>query len=111
MSTENNEKIVEDHRKMVALSGNLSDFQLKNLKEWPFVVFDDLENVRIQYNFKKEGEELVNAGHVTFDFKFKKVPDNEDAKKRLNHLKFWTQYMFWNDTEVSFLLEGEKWAI
>ena len=34
--------IIEDHRAMFLLSGQMSDFQIKNLRAFPYIIFDDL---------------------------------------------------------------------
>ena len=116
----NEEQQVSDHRKMVTLTGNLSDFQLKNLKSWPFIVLGDYtDKVKINYDFTKkekvEGEEVEQlcAGWVSFDFNFNKKLDlsDEELKLRLNQLSLWTKYLFWKDTEVRFLKQGKKWQI
>lgn len=119
---EDTEKLVDDHRKMVALTGNLSDFQLENLKKWPFVVFNNLSKVTVDYNFtsnnekdKKDSEERDDlcAGQVTFNFHFSgdHQLSKEELQKRLEHLTLWTKFMFWKDTEVKFQVEGTKWEI
>lgn len=102
------EKLVNDHRQMLLLSGNLSDFQLENLKKWPFVVFGtDLKQAEIHYDFKLEEaqeEDMagISAGSVHFKFTFNKQPDKELADKGLSMLKIWTKFLFWQDTVVTF---------
>ncbi len=108
---------IADHRQMVVMTGNLSDFHLANLRNWPYVIFEkkDLESVGIDYNFTKqsdEGEEL-DAGSVTYDFKFKKEPtySKEELTKRLSELRRWVRLIFWEDTQVNFKKKGKKWVI
>lgn len=107
--------IVDDHKKMVIMTGNLSDFQLENLKKWPFLLFDDLEAVELTYDFTKlvaEVEEL-SPGTVQFNFKFKKGTklDRAHTKKQLETLTLWTKFLFWKETEVRFLNSGKKWKV
>lgn len=116
----NTDEQVEEHKKMVLLSGNISKFQLENLKRWPFIVFgDQLESVKINFDFantsgSEDDEEVeVHAGSVCYDFKFKKGVkiSPKDAQSRLSSIIAWTKYLFWSDTQVSFKKGGRKWTI
>lgn len=104
------ENLVDEHRRMVVMTGNISEFQIENLKKWPFLAFQEsLEEVKVDYNFIRgsEDEGDLFAGKVNFDFKFKSEPENvEQALAFLSHC---TKYLFWEDTEVSFTKEGKKW--
>ena len=111
------EELVSDHRSMVALTGKISDFQLENLKAWPFVVLGDyISKTSVKYDFTKingsEDEELC-AGWVVFNFITEKKLNlsKEEIKKRLEQLNLWTKYLFWENTEVSFEKNGKKWVI
>ena len=113
MSTD---KLVEDHRKMVAMTGNLSDFQLVQLKAWPKIVIDDkyVSEVKVTYDFTRkndEDREELHAGKVIYDFHFiNGVPyPKEELKKRLQNLVNWTKYLFWEDTEVEIKKQGRAW--
>lgn len=120
MSEEQSKKeettIVDEHRKMVMMTGNLSDFQLENLKKWPFIVFETgLEKANITYDFTKlvAEEESLSPGVVQYDFHFKEGTklNRADVKKRLEHLKTWVKFMFWKETEVRIMKDGKKWQI
>lgn len=109
------EQAVEDHRKLLIISGMLSEFQLENLQKWPFVVFGkDLDKTEISYDFKMDQKDEVNAreihaGKVEFDLYFKTRPDDEFIGKGLLMMEIWTKFLFWQDTEVIFRVEGKKW--
>lgn len=117
MSEEKKEEsnIVEEHKKMVMMTGSLSDFQLENLKKWPFLLFDDLEEVKVNYDFTKliSEEEELSPGVVEYDFKFKKNTklDRNNTKKQLDTLTLWTKFLFWKETEVKFLHAGKQWKV
>lgn len=105
--------IIDDHRNMLIFSGNISSWQLQNLQTWPYIVFDNIDTVHIEYNFKKwneeNGEADVGSGKVVFDIKFSEEPKEDDLEKRIEDLKFWTKAMFWQETEVLIKKDGEKW--
>jgi hypothetical protein len=102
------QNIVDEHRKMVVMTGNISDFQIENLKQWPFVVFgEDLKESKVDYDFVQGKEGDLCAGSVNFDFNFKKEP--KEITKGLDFLTHCTRYLFWADTEVTFTNKGKKW--
>ena len=109
------ENIINAHRQALIISGSLSDFQLKNLKTWPFLLLNDLAKLKIKYDFNSNDPEATNAqlsaGTVTFDFKFSKQVDrnSEQIISRLETLTMWTKFLFWKDTEVIFKKGGKKW--
>lgn len=119
MEQKNTTDMINEHKANLLLSGNLSDFQVKNLKSWPYIVFDlnKLENVEIKYNFKlNEDSEQSNAlgvyaGEVSFDFQFKKNIRiyKKEKEKALGDLTLWTKFLFWNNTEVKFKRNGKLW--
>ena len=51
-----NEEIIQDHRKMLMMTGKISDFQKTQLERWPFLIFDreDVKSVSVKYNFLKK---------------------------------------------------------
>lgn len=108
--------VVDEHKKMLIMTGNLSDFQLDNLKKWPFIIFDkELEEVKINYDFTKlvaEQEELA-PGRVEFDFYFKKNTklNRDETKKKLEMLSLWTKFLFWKETGVEIKRSGKKWEV
>ena len=118
--TDISEQMMEDHRKMVITTGNLSIFQLNNLKMFPRVIFNDIiiTRTRINYDFEEsttneEGnvEKRIYEGKVIYDLYFDEEPFylENDLNKRLKDLEQWVKHLFWQDTEVEILKEGKKW--
>jgi len=124
MQDQNNQEqsnIVEQHRNMLVLSGSLSDFQLNNLKQWPFIVFQgSLETAAIDYDFNRDSSEDFDssesisslcAGRIRFNLTFKKgskipLKEKQDA---FQNITLWSKFLFWEDTEVLFYRDGKKW--
>jgi len=120
----NTDEMIDDHRKMLMVSGNLSEFQIVQLKGWPYLVFDNVDKVEIEYDFLKkkskvltlddivdedDKEEDVHAGTITYNvFLSNEIIVTED---NLNNIAQWTKFLFWLDTEVIFKLKvgGKKW--
>lgn len=112
--------IIDDHRQALMMSGNLSDFQIQNLKAWPNIVFDDVKNFKLTYNFVEKiidedtGDEkdVLCAGKVIYDIVFNEEPayTKEEKTKRLDDIKLWVKTMFWKDTKVTIKKNGKKWT-
>ena len=102
--------VIDDHRNMLMVSKKISDFQETNLKNWPLIVFDNVESVKIDYNFIKKNE--FYAGAVTYDLKFKEnqIPDLATKTRALKSLYEWTALLFWTDTKITFKVNGKKWT-
>lgn len=102
--------IMDDHRNMLMVSKKISDFQEKNLKTWPLIVFNNLDTVKVDYSFIRKNE--FYAGKVTFDFTFKenKLPDLAEKTKAIKSLYEWTALLFWTDTKITFKVNGKKWT-
>jgi hypothetical protein len=101
------EKAIEDHRNMLILSKNLSDFQINNLKTWPMLVFDNVDKCEIDYNFFDDNGNFV-PGHVHFNFTFKDGIPSHQVKTATENLNSWVKSVFFSSTEVKLLNEGEE---
>jgi hypothetical protein len=101
----NQHSMIDDHRNMFMLSKNLSQFQLMNLQAWPQVFFENYKNAKIEYNFIDKDENFY-SGEVTFNIDLDGEL-KEDAS--CLHLEAATKLMFWSDTQVNILINGEKW--
>lgn len=102
--------IVDDHRNMLMVSKNISEFQEQNLKQWPMIVFDKLLAAKVDFDFINAKDEFYE-GSVTFDFTFNEgeYPTEEKRKQAFQDLTIWTKFLFWSDTEVKFKLRGKEW--
>lgn len=98
-------KVIEDHRNMLAFSKQLSDFQINNLKTWPMLVFDRVESCEIDYNFFDEEGNFV-PGHVKFNFKFNGDLPLEQVDTAKTNLSSWVKSVFFQETDVRVLHEG-----
>jgi len=111
------ENIINEHKKMLMISGKLSSFQIENLKNFPMVAFDGVKEFKLDYNFYKyndEGEKEICSGRVLYDLNFsEKTIQNDisedELKKRGEALKFFVRTLFWKDTKVEINREGSEW--
>jgi len=111
---DNNEGKIAEHRKMLILSGNLSNFHTENLRMFPQVVFNNIDKFSVDFNFyryNEAGDREVCAGRVSYDISFKESPETseDELKKRGEALKFFVRSLFWQDTKVTITREGSEW--
>ena len=104
--TTRNETILDDHRKMLTLSKQLSDFQLENLQKWPFIVFDGIKKNTVEYNFIDEND-MFYAGIVTFNLE-SDIVEESHIKDHGRFLVDWAKILFWTDTQIEVTLNGKR---
>lgn len=106
--SDNQNTILDDHRSMLTISKSLSDFQLENLQKWPFVLFQDILESSIEYNFLDE-EGLFFAGKIKFNLKLLMEQSNKkEIMEKANFLSSWVKILFWTDTQVEVFINDER---
>ena len=92
-------KILAEHKHMLMISGNLSDFQITNMKTWPYIFFNNVESVELDYDFS--GFTMANVspkpGQVVYNIKTSNLENIEQSKEMLESA---TKMLFWPETEV-----------
>ena len=111
----NNQSIVDDHRNMLMISKNISEFQENNLKSWAFIFFNNVESVKVSWNFFRRNESKdFYPGKVDFDIKLKntdKKVDSSNIQNGIDQLTACTKFLFWSETKVNIKINGKKWKI
>ena len=100
-----NELILEEHKKMLIFSGNLSDFQLKNLSGWASIVIPSFKEVKIKYNFKS------GPGKIIYEFLLENKISDKIKDNALIALNQWAKSLFWEDTTVSIFFGKKEWKL
>lgn len=100
--------ILDDMRKITMLTGEISSVHEQSLKKWPYIVFDDVEDVEIKYDLSKESQK-DNKGNVV-DF-FISLPSEDisgiqNFDSRCENMVLWVRDMFWQDIEVNIHING-----
>ena len=98
---------LDDHRKMLTLSKQLSEFQITNLKTWPQIAFDNVLNSTVDYSFIDK-DEMFYAGKVIFRVNLSNEPSKEEIIKRSNYLADWTRILFWTDIQVEVFVNEQR---
>lgn len=110
----NSQTVVDDHRNMLMVSKNISEFQEQNLKSWAFIFFDNVKEVNVSWNFIKNNKNKdFYPGRVDFDIKFEKGTkfDPDKAQEGIDRLVACTKFLFWSETKVNIKKSGRKWTI
>lgn len=104
MSVEKNDLVnLEDLKKMVMLTGRLSDIHIKTLQSAPFIYFDDLGSVEIDYEITTDFSEEHRAknSYVNFKLNFndRYEPDAHHQNRLLALVKT-VQGLLWKEIRV-----------
>lgn len=107
--------MVDDHRNMLMLSKNISDFQENNLKSWAFIFLNNVDTVKVSWNFiRKNKASDFYAGKVDFDIKLKSkdiAPEDVDKTQiGVDQLIASTKFLFWSETQVKIKINGKTWT-
>lgn len=96
--------------KLSMLSNRISEIQEKNLKHYPFVFFNDVKSVKIDYNlsrFDNEESERTER-HVTYHLELDESSNEKHLDKRLFCIEEATRVLFWNDLKVRVTFNGKQ---
>jgi hypothetical protein len=109
---------IKEMAKLTMLSNKLNDIQLKNLKSFPFIYFDGINELVMEYDLSnnldvdtEENSKLVDikyqfgttTGHLHVTYKMKIEPYLEKMnhlEKRFEHLETSVRTILWKDVKV-----------
>jgi hypothetical protein len=91
------------------LSNRINEIQEKNLKMYPFVFFNDVKSVKIEFDLSKVDDNgLMNHGdhHVTY-FLDMFEESNDQMDRRMAAIEASVRSLFWNDLKVRVVVNGK----
>lgn len=102
MKTETVEAMLEDMRKITMLTGEISSVHEESLQKWPYIIFDNVQNVEIKYDLTKEYTQETGEGYVIYRLEIppENVPKEEEFVKLCKILTSWVRDMLWDDIKV-----------
>ena len=93
MSDNQDLDILNEHKRLMIITNKLSEFQIKNLKMYPFILFDNVVEVKIEHDLDlKKG-----SGFVVYKIKTK---EKQTEKQKKDTLKKWVQTLLFEDVKV-----------
>jgi hypothetical protein len=115
-------EILDDLKKMMIMTGQMSDLHYKNLVQWGKIVFENYDSVEISYNinntdpnkFKKlTGNALENYSQSFI--RYKVIPKKgkrmlkKNAEQALNTLTLWIGDIFWTGIQVQIFIKDKEY--
>jgi hypothetical protein len=111
MTTPSTSSLLSEMARLTTLSGRISDVQIRNLKMFPLVFFEQVHEVKVDYDLSHKSDVLedtsgnlvINAPtrnnyvayYLTLD-----ESKNEDLDKRYLALEKSVRTLFWTDLSV-----------
>lgn len=94
--------ILEDMRKITMLTGEISSVHEESLQKWPYIIFNNIQNVEIKYDLTKEYTQETGEGYVIYSLEIapEHVPKEEEFVKLCKILTSWVRDMLWDDIKV-----------
>lgn len=96
-------EILKEMAKLTILSNKISSMQEKNLKNFPFIAFDGVKSVKIDYDLSRseDKDESVSSGsYVTYYLIVNSALKNEYMSTRCKAVEYWVRNLFWKDVTV-----------
>lgn len=105
-------QIIQEMARLTILSGRVSDVQLKNIKTFPLIFFDNVSEVKIDYDLSHKADvteddannKLVinkpTTNHYVAYYLELDEASNEDLDKRFKALEESVRTLFWKDVSV-----------
>jgi hypothetical protein len=112
MTTPSTPELLSEMARLTALSNRISDVQIKNLQMLPLVFFNEVQEVKIDYDLghksdileDTEGKLIINEptrnNYVAYYLTLEETKNTEDLDKRYMALEKSVRTLFWNDVSV-----------
>src|SRR5690606_2502793 len=103
---DSSDKLLTEHRQMLCLSKNISDFHVKNINGWSCIFFNGVKEVGIEYNFLDDVGVFCD-GEVSIHLKTS--PKAKQTKKGYDDFIKALKMLFFNNTKVTMYKNGKLW--
>ena len=93
-------KRLKEMAQLSLLANRISEIQEKNLKSFPFIFFNGVKSVKIDYDLSKPLTVKDSTGqHVTYLLELEEK-ENDHLEKRFEAIENSTRMLFWSDLKV-----------
>lgn len=112
-------QIVKDMAKLVLVSGKISETHEKNMKMYPFIYFDGVREVKIDYDLSHKADALVDRNNdltirapyrsnfVAYYLTMRPGATNDKLEKRFAALEASIRTLFWSDVIVECYMDDK----
>lgn len=120
MTSPTTPELLSEMARLTALSGRISDVQIKNLQMFPLVFFDSISEVKIDYDLSHKSDVLedeinnkliINAptrnSYVAYYLTLDEIVNTTDLDKRFMALDKSIRTLFWNDVSLEIFFNGK----
>ena len=119
MTTPSTPELLSEMARLTALSGRISDVQARNLQMFPLVFFNDVKEVRIDYDLSHksdvledtDGKLIINAptrnNYVAYYLELDETKNTELLDQRYFALERSVRTLFWTDISVEIFFNGK----
>lgn len=119
MTTSSTPELLSEMARLTALSGRISDVQARNLQMFPLVFFNDVKEVRIDYDLSHksdvledtDGKLIINAptrnNYVAYYLELDETKNTELLDQRYLALERSVRTLFWTDISVEIFFNGK----
>ena len=99
--------MLEDFRKITMLTGEISSVHVASLKQWPYVAFNGVQSVEVEYDLTKETTITMGEGVVNFKLTIDEAADNKEMFKEICAVMTgWVRDRFWPEIKVVIYFNG-----
>jgi hypothetical protein len=101
-------EIVTDLKKLIILSGQLSEIHIKNIKMFPFIFFDGVQSAEVTFDLDI-AKERDGAMSVCYRLKFKKgFSKIDNLQQRCQALENAVKNLLWKEVDVAIYKNKSK---
>ena len=102
-------EMLAEMAKLTALSGRISEIQEVNFKTYPFIYFNGVTKVEIDYDLttrkSANDEPTTNSSKVTY--KIETSEENDHIERRCKALQESVKMLLWKDMSVKIYINGK----
>ena len=102
--------LIKEMSHMTIFLNKLSSAQVKSMQSYPFIYFNGVNNIELDYNLesiKEDGEPTKGASYVKYFIYLDPFADNNNMPYRLKTLEDSIKSLFWKEVNVEVYINDE----
>jgi hypothetical protein len=102
------ESVIEDMRRILITTGQLSSAQEKTLKLWCMIGFDDVVSAEINYDLSKYTKTMDKQDHYIKFFIFSEKNEQDFLEARCEKIAGFCRNLFWSEITIEITINNKK---